>query len=70
MGNSSGIISDSTLSRKKFIFFGIKSISTVNSMQVEISGGRGKPSIIVDKDEGLGKVNSGEGLTYLNYIIF
>lgn len=25
--------------------------------QVEISGGRGKPSTIIDKDEGLGKVN-------------
>ena len=25
--------------------------------QVEVSGGRGKPSTIVDKDEGLGKVN-------------
>jgi hypothetical protein len=70
MGNSSGIISDSILSRKKFVVFGIKSISTVNSVQVEMSGGRGKPSIIVDKDEGLGKVNSREGLTYLNYIIF
>lgn len=27
------------------------------SVQVEVSGGRGKPSTIVDKDEGLGKVN-------------
>lgn len=27
-------------------------------MQVEVSGGRGRPSTIVDKDEGLGKVNS------------
>jgi hypothetical protein len=26
-------------------------------MQVEVSGGRGKPSTIVDKDDGLGKVN-------------
>jgi hypothetical protein len=26
-------------------------------MQVEVPGGRGRPSIIVDKDEGLGKVN-------------
>ena len=26
--------------------------------QVEVSGGRGKPSAIVDKDEGLGKVNT------------
>ena len=26
-------------------------------IQVEISGGRGKPSALVDKDEGLGKVN-------------
>lgn len=26
-------------------------------MQVEVSGGRGRPSTIVDKDEGLGKVN-------------
>ena len=26
-------------------------------IQVEISGGRGKPSILVDKDEGLEKVN-------------
>ena len=26
-------------------------------MQVEDSSGRGKPSILVDKDEGLGKVN-------------
>jgi hypothetical protein len=59
MGNSSGMISDSILSRRKFVVFGIKSISTVNSVQVEISGGRGKPPIIVDKDEGLGKVNSG-----------
>jgi hypothetical protein len=25
-------------------------------MQVEVSGGRGRPSTIVDKDEGLGKV--------------
>lgn len=25
-------------------------------MQVEVSGGRGKPPTIVDKDEGLGKV--------------
>lgn len=25
-------------------------------MQVEVSGGRGKPATIVDKDEGLGKV--------------
>lgn len=25
-------------------------------IQVEISGGRGKPSIVVDKDEGLEKV--------------
>jgi len=25
-------------------------------MQVEVSGGRGKPSTVVDKDEGLGKV--------------
>lgn len=24
---------------------------------VEVSGGRGRPSTIVDKDEGLGKVN-------------
>jgi hypothetical protein len=39
MGNSSGIISDSILSRKKLLVFGIKSISTVNSVQVEISGG-------------------------------
>jgi hypothetical protein len=70
MGNSSGTISDSILSRRKFVVFVIKSISTVNAVQVEISGGRGKPSIIVDKDEGLGKVNSGQGLTYLNYIIF
>jgi hypothetical protein len=27
-------------------------------MQVEVSGGRGRPSTIVDKDEGLGKVNN------------
>ena len=26
-------------------------------IQVEISGGRGKPSILVDKDEGLEKVS-------------
>ena len=26
-------------------------------IQVEVSGGRGKPSTLVDKDEGLGKVN-------------
>lgn len=26
-------------------------------MQVEVSGGKGKPSNIIDKDEGLGKVN-------------
>lgn len=25
-------------------------------MQVEVSGGRGRPSTVVDKDEGLGKV--------------
>lgn len=25
-------------------------------IQVEVSGGRGRPSTIVDKDEGLGKV--------------
>lgn len=28
------------------------------SLQVEVSGGRGRPSTIVDKDEGLGKVSS------------
>lgn len=28
----------------------------IGSMQVEVPGGRGKPSTIVDKDEGLGKV--------------
>lgn len=33
-------------------------MSIDDSVQVEISGGRGKPSIIVDKDEGLGKVNT------------
>lgn len=27
-------------------------------MQVEVSGGRGRPSTIVDKDEGLGKVSA------------
>lgn len=27
-------------------------------MQVEVSGGRGKPSALVDKDEGLEKVTS------------
>lgn len=29
---------------------------SVLHLQVEVSGGRGKPSTIVDKDEGLGKV--------------
>lgn len=27
-------------------------------VQVKVLGGRGKPSTVVDKDEGLGKVNS------------
>ena len=39
-GNSSGIIFDSILSRKKLVVFGLKSISTVNSVQVEMSGGK------------------------------
>jgi hypothetical protein len=34
-------------------------------MQVEVSGGRGKPSTIVDKDEGLGKVKE---LIHLNLL--
>ncbi|KAL0362076.1 UNVERIFIED_CONTAM: Acetyl-CoA acetyltransferase, cytosolic 1 [Sesamum calycinum] len=32
--------------------------SVTREQQVEVSGGRGRPSTIVDKDEGLGKVNS------------
>lgn len=36
-------------------------------MQVEVPGGRGKPPIIVDKDEGLGKVKMKK--KYLNYTL-
>ena len=62
MGNSSGVLSNSIPSRRKFSVYGIKSLSLDNSvMQVEISGGRGKPSTIIDKDEGLGKVNTTKG---------
>lgn len=31
-------------------------LSPFGTLQVEVSGGRGKPSTIVDKDEGIGKV--------------
>lgn len=39
-------------------------ITLLFPVQVEVSGGRGRPSTIVDKDEGLGKVNL---MTYLNF---
>ena len=48
-----------TLLCKKFRAFGMVSISIHDFliyMQVEVSGGRGKPSTVVDKDEGLEKV--------------
>jgi hypothetical protein len=62
LGNSPGELSNSTLSQIKFSVYAIKSLSIDNFvMQVEISGGRGKPSTIIDKDEGLGKVNTTKG---------
>lgn len=33
-------------------------IMNCDNVQVEVPGGRGKPSIIVDKDDGLGKVST------------
>jgi len=38
-------------------FLYLPNIIDLYYMQVEVSGGRGKPSTIVDKDDGLGKVN-------------
>lgn len=33
-------------------------LTRICGKQVEVSGGRGKPSMIVDKDDGLDKVNN------------
>lgn len=33
-------------------------LTNPDNLQVEVPGGRGKPSIIVDKDDGLGKVST------------
>lgn len=39
-----------------FVLYKVDTLSVKLVMQVEVSGGRGRPSTIVDKDEGLGKV--------------
>lgn len=40
----------------QFVYFMV--LMNSDNVQVEVPGGRGKPSIIVDKDDGLGKVST------------
>lgn len=43
-------------SSSQFVYFMV--LMNFDNVQVEVPGGRGKPSIIVDKDDGLGKVST------------
>lgn len=58
MGNSAGAVSCSLIADALLLLllFTLSFKLVVHVAQVEVPGGRGKPSIIVDKDESLQKV--------------
>lgn len=55
LGNSSSAVSILTLNLIKIdnLHYSVNIIFSNFYMQVEVSRGRGKPSVVVDKDEGL-----------------
>lgn len=59
MGDSSGHHSFSATNKLKMSGYTCFPFSNgLLILQVEISGGRGKPSVLIDKDEGLEKVKT------------